>query len=522
MLKRAHQYAITTILAFAPASGALADITAQDVWQNMQAYAGAFGGTYTADVADTDNGMQLGTPTFSVSVSLPTELTDGADLGPMSLTMGMPTITLTNNADGTVTVKSPEKGTYLATVAFPEADNFSVPIDVTWQGSQTIASGSPGSVTYTYSAEMLTGTSSFDMPDPLTEGVSTAMNIAIKQSGVAGAFTITEGDLLTLVGSSTSDEISQRFETTIDGVAGSSISTSLTRDQKTEGTVTLPTNDVSLFDLASTLRRGVSFDLSVAHASYEQLDQVSFSDDLDSKTEVVTGAGVTSAKLDTNGLALNGSVSNVSLALQMPIMGPEPLSFEASAVSFDMLVPLLKSEAASEFAYDFGFKDIVLGDSIWAMFDPAGQLPRDPAQLELDLSGAMKYNIEWLDFLSLEDNMMSLAGLPVEPENLSINALSIAAAGAKIDAKGALTFDPTDLVTYDGMPRPDGNITLDIQGIERLMDTLTAMGLLPEDQAMGARMMLGGFTKPVGEDHLTTTIEMTPEGHVSANGQRIK
>jgi hypothetical protein len=51
---------------------------------------------------------------------------------------------------------------------------------------------------------------------------------------------------------------------------------------------------------------------------------------------------------------------------------------------------------------------------------------------------------------------------------------------------------------------------------------LIQMGLIPEDQAMMPRMMLGMFATPVGDDMLTSTIEVNAEGHVLANGQRLR
>ena len=49
------------------------------------------------------------------------------------------------------------------------------------------------------------------------------------------------------------------------------------------------------------------------------------------------------------------------------------------------------------------------------------------------------------------------------------------------------------------------------------------MGLLPEDQAMGARMMMGMFAVTgQGEDTLTSKIEVTGDGQVKANGQRLR
>jgi hypothetical protein len=55
-----------------------------------------------------------------------------------------------------------------------------------------------------------------------------------------------------------------------------------------------------------------------------------------------------------------------------------------------------------------------------------------------------------------------------------------------------------------------------------LLDKLVAMGLIPKDQAMGARMMMGMFARPGdGVDTLTSTIEFKDKG-LFANGQRLQ
>ena len=56
-----------------------------------------------------------------------------------------------------------------------------------------------------------------------------------------------------------------------------------------------------------------------------------------------------------------------------------------------------------------------------------------------------------------------------------------------------------------------------------LIDKVTKMGLVPQDQAMGARMMLGMFAKPgEGTDTMTSKIEFNADGSIMANGQRIQ
>jgi len=48
------------------------------------------------------------------------------------------------------------------------------------------------------------------------------------------------------------------------------------------------------------------------------------------------------------------------------------------------------------------------------------------------------------------------------------------------------------------------------------------MGVLPQEQAMSARMMMGMFAVPAGDDAMESTLEVTEEGRVLANGQRIR
>jgi hypothetical protein len=67
-----------------------------------------------------------------------------------------------------------------------------------------------------------------------------------------------------------------------------------------------------------------------------------------------------------------------------------------------------------------------------------------------------------------------------------------------------------------------GAIDLTLTGANKLMDNLVAAGLVPEDQIMGARMMLGLFAVPTGDDAMASKIEFKEDGGIYANGQRIQ
>ena len=104
-----------------------------------------------------------------------------------------------------------------------------------------------------------------------------------------------------------------------------------------------------------------------------------------------------------------------------------------------------------------------------------------------------------------------------------MNTLVVDAAGARLEGQGDVTFDNTDQTTFPGMPKPVGAVDLSLVGGNGLLDKLVGMGMLPEEQAMGARMMMGLFAVPGTEpDTLSSKIEFTEDGQVLANGQRIK
>jgi hypothetical protein len=129
----------------------------------------------------------------------------------------------------------------------------------------------------------------------------------------------------------------------------------------------------------------------------------------------------------------------------------------------------------------------------------------------------------FFDFLDPEQQEAAMmTDVPGELNSVVITELVIKGAGAEITGDGAFTFDNSDLQSFDGFPRPEGQVNFVINGVNGLVDNLILMGLIPEDEAMMPRMMIGMFTTPVGDDMLTSTIEVNSEGHVLANGQRLR
>jgi hypothetical protein len=171
---------------------------------------------------------------------------------------------------------------------------------------------------------------------------------------------------------------------------------------------------------------------------------------------------------------------------------------------------------------DMRLEGLSIDDMIWMIFDGGEVLPRDPATLILELTGKGNWFVDITDpeaVAEFEENPRA----PGDIQALSLNRLLLTVAGAELNGTGDFTFDSSDLATFDGMPRPEGSATFNLIGANGLLDKLVQMGILPEDQAMGARMMMGIFARPGnGEDTLTSTIEVNSEGAVLANGQRLR
>jgi hypothetical protein len=165
---------------------------------------------------------------------------------------------------------------------------------------------------------------------------------------------------------------------------------------------------------------------------------------------------------------------------------------------------------------------LAISDTIWSIFDPADQLPRTPINLVIDLTGIAEVMFDLFDSTQAEAFSMTENSLG-NVKSLAIKQVELDAVGAHLSGEGNFRFDNSDLTTFEGFPRPEGNIDFTLVGANSLIEKLVSAGLLPKNQAMGARMMLGLITVPGnGEDTLKSQIVVTSKGHIVANGQRLR
>ena len=349
----------------------------------------------------------------------------------------------------------------------------------------------------------------------------------------AGAVLDTKADLV-LTGSTASYLVATAGEATqLDSsFAAGSLALNISGanpDSGESGTVTVSLNDLKGSTKGNLLGAEIMANMAVALNSGFTTDSTMSFGAMALTADVTDATGPTAIKGSATGgdfvLALDKMRINYGTSLkgaQFTVSGAQ-IPFPEVAIGFaetgfNVMIPASKSETPQDFAFLTKIVDLTISEDVWGLFDPAATLSREPATFILDTKGTGR----WLQDIMDPEVQMEGVEPPGELNSLDLTQVLLKAAGAEVGATGGLTFDNADLTTYPGMPAPSGTINVTIKGVNKLIDNLIAMGLLPEDQAMGARMMMGMFTRPgAAPDEVTSVIEFK-DGGLFANGQQLQ
>jgi hypothetical protein len=214
---------------------------------------------------------------------------------------------------------------------------------------------------------------------------------------------------------------------------------------------------------------------------------------------------------DTFNIQSTGSGLEVDVTTAMM---PSPIKITSGPIAFGLTSPVMASDVAGDYGMVMKLSQFTVSEEAWAMFDPGAALKRDPADIAIDVSGKTK-----LDFIAMLQADEAGTEPPVPAvETLDITELTLKVAGAALAGTGAFTFDNSM-----GIPMPLGEANVTVTGANALIDGLIATGLLAEEDAMGARMMMGAFMSPgANPDELTSKIEAKAGGEIYVNGQRVQ
>ncbi len=485
---------------------AYADVTADEVWTNLTAYYSATGAEVTGGLDRSGDVVTVNDMTLAYTLPM----------GFGDFTVAMPPMTLTENG-GAVDMSYPDAFN-VSINGTMGGETFDVALDVTMNDYQGTATGEAGNVTYETSAGEMTAKlaeASTSADDADIDGVFLA-----SVEGYDLINTITEGEMI----EGTSKMTLQPSVVNYSVGAGDAFSTkSATRYESmtTTSSFALPAGGSDVMNLTPAFEAGMFLESTSQTEGTSTKTTTTMNGEVSSDQSTKVGTSEGTLRLDASGLSVDGSASDFEMTFQDQTIMPFPVTASAASATANYQVPVLASEDPQDFRLQFGLDQLELSDDIWSMIDAGQQLPRDPAIVNLDVAGSVLSELDFFDFQSLE-NAFAGGKMPVKVDRANINDITISAIGASAEATGEFVFDNEDMTTFPGVPRPEGSASVDVVGANALMDRLVAMGLLPEDQVFGARMMIGMFARETGDDQLNSTIEINPEGHVLVNGERIR
>ncbi len=477
-----------------------AALTADQVWQSWKD-AGAMVGLEVSAATENKDG---GTLTLNgVSV---------APAGKAGITIS--DMVLTEGSDGSVAiVPGADIGMALSGDTMGSAK-------VTHDGLTLTAREADGGMAYDFTAAKLDvvydatypGVSFDDTPaaDVVSKGTVGLANLA-------GTYSDTPGANRTFGFDITADTLA--YDTTLDdpGLEMKQKTTSETADVAISFDFALPSTMalagmLSAADFGTALQEGLSVTFATKQGdSTGTMNQESAFFPME--MAIKAGGGEATGVFNKDTFSIQSSGSGLEIETSSAMM-PAPIKITSGPVVVGLTTPVMATEAAGDYGLVLKLSQFSLNEEAWAMFDPGAALKRDPADIAIDISGKTK-----LDFIAV----IAAEETGVEPpipgvETLDITELTLKVAGAALAGTGAFTFDNSS-----GMPMPLGEANVTVTGANALIDGLIATGVVTQEDAMGARMMMGAFMAPgANPDELTSKIEAKPGFEIYVNGQRVQ
>ena len=493
------------------ANTAYADLTAAQVWGDWKSYMEDMGYTVTATEAASGSTLALS--------DIAMQINGGPDIEQMMIRMG--DLQFVGNSNGTVDVVMPTVMPIAIEVTPKSTDSpAKIELNLTQSGQKMTVSGDPAAMAYDYAADSFALAMTSLLVDGTAMDDSTA-RFSLGGQAVQSQTTVTVGPMRTYDQSmQASSIVYDLFFKDPQDIEAVSINSTIQNVGFT-GTSVVPANQImQMEDVIPLIAAGFAFDGAFTTQGTETKMEV-VSDDGTTRIKTGSASATLGVAMGADGVRYDVAAEKVQVGGELAGL-PFPLFAEMEKTGFTLRAPVLKSDEPQDMKLAFNATGFTMSDIIWALFDPSSQLPRDPATIALDVSGKAKVLFDALDPDTME-KMAENGMAPAEVHALRIDRLTVDAVGAKLDATGDVTFDNTDTTTLPGFPKPVGEININLAGANGLMDKLVAMGMLPAEQVMGARMMIGMFAV-VGDapDTLKSKIEFNDAGQILANGQRIK
>lgn len=490
------------------AEGALAQVTPEDIWQGWQETSATFGQALIADSV-TREGDTL------VARGIKTRMAqDGATLDGR-----LDEMRFRDLGDGTVEITASDRYDLRLVMPDEAGSGSELVIGLLQPGLRAVAGGNADETRY-----------SFDLPNAtltvqaLEEGAVLATAEA-KMTEVTGSYMLSRAaEAADPAAAAVRTEADSRIDiqtlaftlTAKEGENGADVTGTLAALQFEFGGSFLGL--AAMEDMAKALRDGAGFRTAFRYGA-GSFDIEASEAGRGTKINATNESGHFDFALTGESLGYGAGGSGVTMLISGDGIPFPELRLSYGEAEFAMLIPVTASEMARDFSFLTRIVDLDLPDEVWGIVDPTATLPRDPATLILEASGKARPTVDLFDAAAMETLGDAAPG---ELHALRLSEITARAAGAELTGSGEMTFDNSDLTSFDGVPAPTGKIELSLTGGNGLLDKLVAMGLVAAEEAMGMRMMLAMFATPgAAPDELKSVLEFRDKGFF-ANGQRLK
>lgn len=518
----------SAVALIAGAVPALAEVTPGQVWTNLASYYSDMG--YDIAIGSRDEAGQNLTLN---DVTITTE----ADYGKTVITV--PKINLTQTGDARV--RTEFDGDILLTSEATGEDAEDLPafdIVISMPGNEMVSSGEPDDMLHEVTYPTLK--MALDLGDEIVTDAEAPFLITVND--VTGTYRAVEdaGRLLTydFKAAGLDLAVSMNEPEGEDGQPGEGkiIANAKVDGLSSTGSMTIPEGDFNMAERPDqALEAGMKADGTFAMGGIEGTANYSGTnaEGAAESGDVTYTAGKSDLVFSMSGDGLTYEVGAEGSQMEIASSDlPFPVGYAIESAKGALTFPISAADAPQPFTLSYALEGLTLADAIWNLFDPQEQLPRDPANLTLDLSGTALVRQSLFD-PSFGQQMQDYAEQmetaepgteiapppsPFQPKALTINKLSLQAVGVDAQVTGDLTLPETE------GQMPFGTVEGSFTGVNGLLDKLVSMGLLPQEQVMGARMMIAMFARPAEDnpEQLNTTLELREDGSIFANGQQVK
>lgn len=525
----------TSTLALCVAAGpALAELTPQQVWEDLSAYYEKYGYQVAAGNTD-DQGDRL--VLSDVTFTYPIDETT-------SIVLNAPKIIMSETGGGDV--RTEIDGDITSNYQFPQ-DAGDAPdgmdFTISMPGNEMISSGEQGDISHSITYPTLDMT--LVVKDE-AEGIE--LPIELSATNLKGTYTNkVDGGMTTtydMTGDSARIAMDFAMPESADNPSYGKVAFNLDMQNiSMTGTGLVPDGD---FDIAlnpsDMLRAGGkmagTFGIGAMSGDFD-FDITDMGRNQKASGKMTGESSSLDFSMDQEGLYYKTDAGKIAADVDTSEL-PFTISYAIESGGVELKLPVLQSDEAQPFRLAYNLTGMTMGDDIWNLFDGQQQLPRDPINLAVDMDGQMLVKHDYMDpayqnalagmnemNMGMEPTPEQMAALeaiqndpiPFAPVSLTVNKVAFNAAGASADVNGQLSFNDGDM----SQP-PVGELNGTFVGVNGLIDNLVAMGLVPQDQVMGAKMMMMMFAKPVDgqADTLETKLEFKEGGSIFANGQQVQ